>query len=241
MADLNHTGSITAYCNGCNGGKSTFEWQISGKELGALQRPERDELQKNAMASFRLFRCAGCGVGAFAKVIYTPPSAAYPGSERRLSYFFPESEGRLDLPKDVPAGIATEFREAETCLGNNCVRAAAGMFRSVLDKTLRANGYKTAKENLYNQIEHASQDGVITSSRKLRAHDEIRVLGNDVLHDDWHKIEKVDVEACRHYCQRILEDFYDDRASVLSLLKTAGRIPNEDKSKTEDAATVPPK
>jgi hypothetical protein len=43
------------------------------------------------------------------------------------------------------------------------------------------------------------------------------------LHDDWIEITIQDVEAARHYCQRILEDFYDDRASVLELLREAGR------------------
>lgn len=79
------------------------------------------------------------------------------------------------------------------------------------------------------QIDAAAADGVITQARKRRAHDEIRVLGNDVLHDEWQEIALDDVEAARHYAQRILEDFYDDRESVLKLLRTAGRVPDEDK------------
>jgi hypothetical protein len=38
-----------------------------------------------------------------------------------------------------------------------------------------------------------------------------------------------DVEAARHYAQRILEDFYDDRQSVLSQLRRAGRVADEDR------------
>jgi hypothetical protein len=104
------------------------------------------------------------------------------------------------------------------------------MFRSVLDKTLRANGYKEKKgTTLEQQIDAAAENGVITQARKRRAHDEIRVLGNDVLHDEWQLIPVEDVEAARHYAQRILEDFYDDRDSVLKLLRSAGRVPDEDK------------
>lgn len=111
---------------------------------------------------------------------------------------------RLDIPTDTPRGIVNEFREAEECFGNNCYRAAAGLFRSVLDKTMRANGYKTnQRKNLYQQIEAAAEDGVITQARKRRAHDEIRVLGNDVLRRM--KVREEDVAACRHYCQRILK------------------------------------
>lgn len=52
----------------------------------------------------------------------------------------------------------------------------------------------------------------------------MRVLGNDVLHEEWKKITKEDAELSRHYCQRILEDFYDDRDSVLKLLHQANRL-----------------
>jgi hypothetical protein len=104
------------------------------------------------------------------------------------------------------------------------------MFRSVLDKTLRANGYKVKNgTTLEQQIDMAAADGVITPARSRRAHEEIRVLGNDVLHDEWHEIAVEDVEAARHYAQRVLEDFYDDRNSVLTQLRSAGRVPDEDK------------
>ena len=81
----------------------------------------------------------------------------------------------------------------------------------------------------------AAGDGVITAARKRRAHEEIRVLGNDVLHDEWHEIAVEDVQAARHYAQRVLEDFYDDRGSVLKLLREAGRVPDEDKQPPADA------
>lgn len=99
------------------------------------------------------------------------------------------------------------------------------MFRSVLDKTMRSNGFKVKKgTTLEQQIDLAANDGVITQARKRKAHDEVRVLGNDVLHDDWKAIEVDDVEAARHYAQRVLEDFYDDRASVLKQLYDAKRL-----------------
>jgi hypothetical protein len=106
------------------------------------------------------------------------------------------------------------------------------MLRSVLDKTLRANGYNTREnKNLKQQIDAATDDGVITKSRQKRAHEEVRVFGNDVLHDDWHEIKEEDVNISRQYLQRLLEDFYDDRPSVLALLKAAQRIPDELKAK----------
>jgi hypothetical protein len=101
------------------------------------------------------------------------------------------------------------------------------MFRSVLDKTMRANGY-SGVGNLKQQIDAAASDGVITESRKRRAHDEIRVLGNDVLHDEWQPVAVEEVELAHHYSQRILEDLYDDRATTLTLLRSRNRRPDED-------------
>jgi uncharacterized protein DUF4145 len=122
--------------------------------------------------------------------------------------------------------IQHEFREAERCLEHECYRAAAALFRSVLDKTLKANGYKSGhKVNLQVQIDEAAKDGVITEARKKRAHEDIRVLGNDILHDDWRELTEDDVEPAHRYTQRILEDLYDDRPSVLKQLLAAGRKP----------------
>ena len=224
MAKLNEkAGSIVARCPGCDGGKSTFEWRIDGAELGAHERLEKDRYWSPCTASYRLFRCAGCGMGGYGSVRFGGGSH-YPGSYNRLVAFYPEVKLRLQLPGAVPDGIKKEFQEAQRCLENDCFRAAAGLFRSVLDKTFRANGFKANKESLKTQIDLACSDGVITQSRKNKAHEEVRVLGNDVLHDEWHEIPEEDVLEARHYCQRVLEDFYDDRAEVEKLLVAAGRI-----------------
>ena len=148
----------------------------------------------------------------------------------RLISFTPDTIDCLPLPAKVPKGIEHEFREAETCLGSGCLRAGAGLFRSVLDKVFRANGYKKNRESLASQIDAACEDGVITQSRKNKAHEEIRVLGNDVLHDDWHEIPEADVLAARRYSQRVLEDFYDDRSEVERILTEAGRITPDQKT-----------
>ena len=145
----------------------------------------------------------------------------------QLLHFYPEAKERLKLPAGVPEGIQNEFQEAEMCVEHQSYRAGAALFRSVLDKTMRDNGYKTKRETLEHQIDEAAADGVITTARQSKAHEEIRVLGNDVLHEEWRAISLEDVEAAHHYVQRILEDFYDDRDSVLKLLRKAGRVPSE--------------
>ena len=38
-------------------------------------------------------------------------------------------------------------------------------------------------------------DGVITEARRKRAHEDIRSLGNDVLHEDWREVTDDEVEG----------------------------------------------
>jgi hypothetical protein len=87
--------------------------------------------------------------------------------------------------------------------------------------------------NLEDQIDAAAQDGVINAARKKRAHEELRVLGNDALHDEWSPKTAEDLERAHHYAQRILEDFNDDRATILSLLRGKKRVPDEDRPPAE--------
>jgi len=73
----------------------------------------------------------------------------YPDGYHELMNFHPKSEESLSIPKNTPKGIQSEFREAEKCYANDCFRASAGLIRSVLDKTMKANGYATNKEKIF--------------------------------------------------------------------------------------------
>lgn len=108
------------------------------------------------------------------------------------------------------------------------------MLRSCLEKVLNRNGYtkdelekEDVKPDLYHRIELAAKDGVITAARRKRAHSNVRVLGNDILHEDWKPVEREAYEDSHHYTVRILEDFYDDRETVETLLKGKRRISDD--------------
>lgn len=73
-------------------------------------------------------------------------------------------------------------------------------------------------------IEAATDDGVITQVGKKRAHENIRVLGNDILHEDWREVTEEEFEDAKLQAQRILEDLCDKRATVEAILKEKGRI-----------------
>jgi Domain of unknown function (DUF4145) len=245
MAKLTSEGAFLARCTRCDGALTTFEWDTrkpaapgvrvvpAGGDpptgFGQVTKMIEEPGGKWHNIAFVLCRCNGCGSGALAAVrIRELVNAAYPAGAEKVLWFYPEAGERLPLPEKVPDGIKKEFREAESCIEATCPRAAAGMLRSVLDKTMRANGYQGVG-NLEKQIDAAAADGVITETRRKRAHEDIRVLGNDVLHDEWHEIPMDDVQQAHHYAQRILEDLYDDRQTILGILRSKKRQPDEDR------------
>ncbi len=222
MAQYNSEFNVVAGCPGCWGAQSSFN------RVNEIYYNTTRKSGQWFTTFFLFYQCNSCNHGGMGKFILKDLEKEIKMSNIKSFEFYPDVLPSVGLPEDTPEGIKNEFREAEKCLQLGCLRAAAGLFRSVLDKTFRANGLHTKKEsNLYQQIEAATREGILTASRRRRAHDDIRVLGNDVLHDEWHAIPEDDVLAAQHYAQRIIEDFYDDRESVTQQLREAGRLPKE--------------
>jgi hypothetical protein len=179
---------------------------------------------------WQFFRCANCNTGAVAKIHDNGNSGT-----AVLDDFLPKAIQKAPLPKSTPEDIMREFREAELDASHGAYRSGSALLRSVLEKTLTKNGYdeveitidasgnKRKTNKLIHRIEAAADDGVITQARKQRAHESIRVLGNDILHDDWREVSQEEFDDAHKYSQRILEDLYDDRATVEGILKTKGR------------------
>lgn len=211
---------VTICCPGCNGAQSTYEHRLEGKEFGTIVVENRHTYQDQAFTRiiYILMKCAGCSAAGLAKVHCTNSQ-----SEGVLESFYPYSFQPAKLPKATPQEVVNEFREAESCMSHQLWRSASAMFRSAIEKTLKANGY-TKEKNLEQKIDAAAADGVITEARKQKAHDEVRSLGNDVLHDEWRLVSMEEAESAHHYIQRIVEDFYDDRTAVEKILNQKGRI-----------------
>ncbi len=217
-AQFKSNGDVVAYCPDC-GALSTFESRKVGTEYGYILN--EGLWHDNAGLSyahriFRLLRCASCGRGGLATI------AGGMGHADFLVAFSPVTVQPAPLPKDTPKDIIAEVREAERCAAVGAWRAASAMLRSALEKTLNANGYDEPK--LVHKIDSAAADTVITDARKQRAHDEVRVLGNDVLHDAWRAVDETEYDLSHLYTQRVIEDFYDSRAQVEATLKAKGRI-----------------
>lgn len=208
-------GNVRASCPDCNGVVTSFEHMIGAAELGVVVR----RTSPHANLIYHLLRCASCGRGGLVTV-EVAGNVGYGGGN--LKEFFPRTIDTLNIPKEVPPGVQSEFREAELCASVQAWRAGSSLLRSTLEKTLRANGYTDG--SLAARIDQAAADGAITAARSKRAHEDIRVLGNDVLHDDWRQVTEDEFDQAHHYAQRILENFYDDRPSVEALLIEKGRI-----------------
>jgi hypothetical protein len=211
--------NVRARCPDCGGSITTFEHKVANKEFGTIVIDKNHifKQQNFKRILYILMRCAGCGRGGLAKI----HDNGMP-SKGILESFYPISIDEAKIPSEVPQEIEKEYREAEFCASFGAWRAASALLRSTLEKTLKVNGYKDGSLN--NKIDEAAKDGIITESRRKKAHEDIRVLGNDVLHEEWREITKDEVEASHHYVQRIIEDFYDDRTTVEALLKQKGKI-----------------
>lgn len=132
---------------------------------------------------------------------------------------FPQAIVKAELPESVPEDIVKEFREAEKDAVNAAYRSASAFLRAVLEKTLTKNGYdeveytdhngvKTKSNALHHRIDAAADNGVITDALRNRAHENVRVLGTDIMHDEWREVTKEEFEEAQEYSQRILRDLY---------------------------------
>jgi hypothetical protein len=212
--------SVSAHCPSC---KAITSFDQKHVVIVQRQRPYTYEGNNFLRVLYILSQCARCERGGFAIV---PDNGNRPNSV--LEAFFPISVDALPLPEEVPADIEAEFREAELCAAFKAKRAASALFRSVLEKTLKANGYTKGNDaslkDLQKRIDAAATDGVITDARRKKAHADIRALGNDVLHDDWREVTDAEVEDSHRYTQRILEDLYDDRETVKAILIAKNKL-----------------
>jgi len=213
--------SVRASCPDCEA-ISVFDFRETGRECGYIIINESHNYEDETYGRliYRLLKCSGCGRAGLAKF----HDKASPGTEI-LESFFPRALVNAPLPSDIPDKIVNEYREAELCSSFEAWRAASALLRSTLEKTLKENGYTSG--SLQQKIDCAAEDGVITPARKRKAHEEIRVLGNDIVHDEWREVNEVEVEASMHYVQRILEDFYDDRETVEKILTEKGHLNSE--------------
>jgi Arc/MetJ-type ribon-helix-helix transcriptional regulator len=231
--------NVLARCPDCDAMTSFDAKGHSNTSLGTviINAPHRYANSNYSRVLWQFFRCNVGSRGAVAKIHDSGNSQT-----AVLEDFIPQALEKASLPPSVPEDIAKEFREAELDAAHGAYRSASAMLRSVLEKTLKKNGYEEVEikdeqgnlikdkegkirksQKLIHRIDAAAEDGIITETRQKRAHENIRVLGNDVLHDDWREVTQEEFEEAHKYAQRLIEDFYDDRPTVAARLTAQGR------------------
>lgn len=219
----NNTGppGVRAMCDRCRA-PVTFEPGYGGSWWGAHGPHYSEGTTRLPYTIWRLLKCSVCNRGAIVEL------GGIRDGEREmlLVSFLPIAIQSLALPGETPEAIRQEFLEAERCAAAGAFRGASAMLRSALEKTLRANGYTAG--SLAKKIDDAAGDGTITRARMQRAHDEVRVLGNEVVHDPWRPVDHAEFDLAHFYTQRVIEDFYEHRDEVLKVLAEAKRqVPAE--------------
>jgi hypothetical protein len=220
---MDQHGSIVSVCPQCEREASFVQRDITGAHRGDHGFIQVDGEHQFAGATWPriLYVLYACVVCRHPGVLKSHATNSF--LDGAAEWFWP-SAGMppATLPSALPHDLREEFREAERCTSANCWRAAAALLRSTLEKTLKANGY--TKRTLFDNIEDAATEGLITAARARKAHDVIRTLGNDVLHDEWREVAAAEVTESAHFVQRILEDFYVSRPSVEETLKAKNRV-----------------
>lgn len=205
-------GNVSAYCPDCGGAVTTYEHKNAISTHGIVIQNVHHRFVRSVLSENTVF--------AFTLRILWPRLNSQSSRQwccfvdGTLEAFYQTCIDSAKLPGGTPHGVAAEFRETELCASVGAWRAASGLLRSTLEKLLRVDGY--AKGSLANRIDLAATDSVITEARKRRAHDEVRVLGNYVLHNDCRQVTPEEVTLAHHYVQRVTEDLYDDRTSAES-------------------------
>ena len=232
-------GVVLAHCLDCDADTSFDQQGFSNTTLGTTIVDQRHAYNGVSYARilWRAVRCTICNRGGIAKIHDNGNSQG-----AVLEDFIPHAIEKAALPPGIPDDIVKEFREAELDAAHLAYRSASAMLRSTLEKTLIKNGYDEVEirdklgqvvtdtqgnprksNKLIARIDAAAWDKVITETRQKRAHENIRVLGNDVLHEDWREVTAEEFNEAHKYTQRILEDFYDDRTTVKTQLTAQGR------------------
>jgi len=223
--------NVLARCSDCDAITSFDAKGHSNTTLGTVIINRQHQYKGNNYSRilWQFFRCNVCSRGAVGKLHDNGNSQT-----AILENFLPGAIEKASLPGSVPEDIVKEFRESELVAAQGAYRSASAMLRSVLEKTLKKNGYEEVEvkdvqgnpkksKRLIDRIDVAAEDRIITETRQKRAHDNIRVLGNDVLHDEWREVKQEEFDDAHKYAQRLLEDFYDDRPTVEARLKMQGR------------------
>lgn len=228
-------GGYRAYCPTCKTLTLFRSTDNRGNGYSSFSRDLKDPVKKKINDQDAIYNrvistsceCTGCRRGGMAESYHSSKN------QSELIDFYPYELKHKELPESLPREIRKEFKEAEICYGHKAYRASSAMARSTLEKVLKLSGYEDVDDNtgydrmgLKKKIEEATSDHILTKAREKQVHDDIKVLGDEVVHRPWREISKEEVESSLKYVLWIIHDLYDDRSTVEAELQRLGRLPS---------------
>lgn len=229
------SGRVIAQCptDQCGGSLTTYE-EVNSNAQTRLSRSHRYKEESYAYEVWKLLQCANCKSGGIVK--FHNSDGNY--RDGTLEYFYPFSSIKTPLPAQVPDDIKKEYREAELCASVGAHRGASVLLRSTLEKTLKLNGYKSSDMGLERKIALAAKEGLLTDTLAKKALDKAKVLGDDVLHQDYRIILADEVNDSLKYVARVIEEFYEEREEVEKILVVKGRLKNNADTVENEATSL---
>lgn len=97
----------------------------------------------------------------------------------------------IDMPTNVPEGVAKAFKQAAESRRAGHLDAAAAMYRKAMELGLKVLSPDIAAWKIEKRIDKMAAEGLITKDLQDWAH-ELRLDGNDVLHEDEATSEMID-------------------------------------------------
>jgi Domain of unknown function (DUF4145) len=124
--------------------------------------------------------------------------------EVHIFKYYPES---ISVDENIPIKARDYLSQALESL--HAPDGAVMLSASAIDAMLKDQGYSNKKESLYNRIEMACSDGLLTESMRDWAH-EIRLSANDPRHadEDFEGSTKRDAEQTLAFAQALGEYLY---------------------------------
>jgi hypothetical protein len=111
----------------------------------------------------------------------------------------------IDVPMDIPVNVAKAFKQAAESRKGGHLDAAAAMYRKAMELALKALSPQIEAWKIEKRIDKMAAEGLITQELQSWAH-ELRLDGNDVLHEDDATLEMVD--QMHGFCKFLLTYMY---------------------------------
>lgn len=194
-------GTLSNSCPHCLHEKTLFQpvWQIQ----------DRDQRWQT------YFLCTHCAKGVTFVLSATSPQAAQVGPMKVNADLFPyfvvhdtwPRAQSLAAPEFTPPLVAKRFIEGEDAYLRRRWNSAVAMYRSALDIATKGMEGVPVGKSFFMRLKWMSENGLITADIRAWA-DQVRVEGNDALHDE-DEFDERDAVSLRYFTEMFLRYVFE--------------------------------